>query len=207
MNWFVTGTDTGVGKTYVTALLTRSLRRAGFDTVAMKPICCGDRGDVEILRAAGGDELTPEEINPVWLEMPVAPFVAAEAENRKIEVAEIMRAFGKLRAARRSLLVEGAGGWLVPITRDYFVADLAAEMALPILVVVQNRLGALNHALLTVADIQHRGLECAGFVLNTLAEEQSLAASSNRATLETISEVPVLFEIGLNQPDLALGVA
>ncbi len=207
MNYFITGTDTGVGKTFFTALLTRALRRAGFDTGALKPICCGPREDVHILRAAAGGELTPEEINPVFFDLPVAPLVAAREENRNVDMDALAAWFQRLRSSRRSWLVEGAGGWLVPITPEKTVADLAALIGLPVLVVVANRLGCLNHTLLTIECIRAHGLKCAGLVLNNLTEEQTPATQTNKKILQECSDVPVLFEIHPGQQSLELAVA
>jgi len=207
VNYFIAGTDTGVGKTYFTALLTRALRQAGFDTAALKPICCGPREDVHILRAAADGELTPEEINPAFFDLPAAPLVAACAENRAVDMDELSAWFQRLRPLRRSWLVEGAGGWLVPVSREKTVADLAVLIGLPVLLVVANRLGCLNHALLTIESIRAHGLPCAGLVLNTLTDDHSVATQTNRDALQECTDVPVLFEIRPGQQSLELAVA
>ena len=208
MNFFITGTDTGVGKTFVTALLIRGLRKAGLDSVGMKPICCGDRGDAELLREASGDSATLDEINPVWLTMPAAPYLAARIEKREIDLDAVRECFARLRKAHRSLLVEGVGGWLAPIRRDYFVSDLAAECGLPVVVVVRNRLGVLNHALLTVRAVQSSGQQCAGIILNQMDQPaEDVAAAANRSMLEDLAGVPVLFEVTKDQRELALAIA
>lgn len=208
MNLFLTGTDTAVGKTFVASLLIRALRIAGFDTAAMKPICCGDRRDSELLREAAGNTQEINEVNPVWLRTPAAPYTAAMIENRQVDLDLIRDTFARLRKSRRSLIVEGVGGWLVPIRKDYFVSDLAADLGLPVAVVVRNRLGALNHALLTVRAIQSCGLECAGIIWNTMDDaEDSPATTTNKSILEDLCEVPVLFDISKDQREIALGVA
>jgi dethiobiotin synthetase len=207
MNLFLTGTDTDAGKTYVASLLVRGLRKAGFDTVGMKPICCGDRADSEILREAAGKAIELNDVNPVWLRVPAAPYTAALIENRQVDLDLIRETFARLRKSRHSLIVEGVGGWLVPIRRDYFVSDLAADFGLPVAVVVRNRLGALNHAMLTVRAIQARGLECAGIIWNNMDVGESVAATTNKSMLEDLLEVPVLFEIAKDQRELVLGVA
>ena len=208
MNYFITGTDTNVGKTFVTALLIRALRKAGLDTVGMKPICCGDRDDAELLRAAAADSVELNEINPIWFRTPAAPYTASIIENRMIDLDAIREHYKRLRQSHRSLLVEGVGGWMVPIRKDYFVRDLAAEFGLPILLVVPNRLGALNHALLTIQSIQSSGQTCAGIVLNNAdATSQVIASVTNRSMLEDLAGVPILFEIERDQPTLTLGIA
>lgn len=207
MNCFITGTDTAVGKTYAAALLTRGLRRAGFDTVALKPICCGSRDDVDILRTASDDELSADATNPIWLQNPVAPLVAARLENRELNLAELETWFQRHRARRRSLLVEGAGGWLVPVTSKSTMADLAVVFGLPVLLVVANRLGCLNHTLLTVESIRAHGLECRGIILNSMPGVSSIATATNKRTLEEICDVPILFDIQAGQQSIELAVA
>jgi dethiobiotin synthetase len=207
VNYFLTGTDTGVGKTYVAALLVRSLRKAGFDTVGLKPICCGDRADAEALQAAAGGELSLDDVNPVWFRFPASPYTASIVENRQPDLEQIRERFTRIRSGRRSLIVEGVGGWLVPIREDYFVADLAAEMELPVVVVAANKLGVLNHTLLTVQAIQARGLTCAGVILNNILSEHEDAASTHRSVLEHLLEVPVLFQVELGQTALDLSIA
>ncbi len=203
MSLFITGTDTGVGKTRVAALLVRALRAAGTDAVGFKPICCGGREDaVALADASGGVALN--DVNPVWLRPPVAPYTAAMIEGRIADLALVREKFAQLRAAHAAVIVEGAGGWLVPVTRDFSMADLATEFALPVLVVAANRLGVINHTLLTVAAIRASGLKCAGVVLNHPQEPQpdDPAIVTNAGVLgELLSAgasgaVPLLGEIG-----------
>lgn len=207
MKAFVTGTDTGVGKTFATALFTRALRRAGLDTIALKPVCCGPRDDVEILHEAADRELTLDEINPVWLRTPVAPLVAAREENTQISLPALRDWFSNVSSGRRSVLVEGAGGWLVPVTDGVSIADLAVMFQLPVLVVVANRLGCLNHTLLTLESIRARGLVCSGLILNRLNHDLSdESVRSNRAILEELAGVPILAEIEPGQQSLDFAV-
>jgi dethiobiotin synthetase len=204
VNLFLTGTDTDVGKTYVASLLIRALRTAGHDTVGLKPLCCGDRADAEELHAASGGALPLHDVNPVWLRTPAAPYTAALVENRPIDLDLIRETFGRARSAHRSLIVEGAGGWLVPITSHYYMADLAVEFGLPIALVVANRLGALNHTLLTIAAIRTRGATLAGLILNHPTLHEDLATTTNRGVLEALSGIPILFEIAHGQRGLTL---
>ncbi|HEX8310785.1 MAG TPA: dethiobiotin synthase [Chthoniobacteraceae bacterium] len=207
MNIFVTGTDTGVGKTYISRLLIEALRRAGHDTVGMKPICCGDRADAEELHAASGHAVPLNLINPVWLRAPAAPYAASLVENRTIDLSLVRDAFAELRSGYQSLIVEGVGGWRVPITRDYFVSDLAAEFALPVVVVVANRLGALNHAILTLEAVRSSGLSCAGLILNETqnrTDESEIATSTNLAVLESVVDAPILFTVSCGQREVSL---
>jgi dethiobiotin synthetase len=204
LNLFLTGTDTNVGKSYIAALLVRALRAAGRDCVGLKPICCGERDDASLLHAAADGAITLNEVNPVWLRTPAAPYTASLIENRAIDLALIRESFTRARGAHDCLIVEGAGGWLVPIARDYFVADLAGEFGLPVAVVVANRLGALNHALLTVAAVRARGLECAGLILNHPTPEEDIATTTNRGVLEELAGVPILFDIAHGQRGIKL---
>ena len=207
MRAFVTGTGTGVGKTYVTAILTRALRRAGFDTIALKPVCSGDRSDAELLREAADREIDIDEVNPYWFASPLAPLVAARAENRKVSLAALADWFAKISSGRKSVLVEGAGGWLVPVADRVTVADVCAAMALPVIVVAANRLGCVNHALLTAESIRGRNLKCLGFILNSPDDQSDGSSKTNRALIEEFSGLPVLFEIAHGQDDVEIAVA
>ena len=200
MSLFITGTDTDVGKTWVAAALTRAWRSAGIDAVPMKPITCGERDDAEMLLQACGGRISLQEINPVWLRPAVAPYPASMIEERAIDLALIRETFARLRKQHSSIIVEGAGGWLVPILRDYWVSDLAAELNLPVLIVAANRLGVLNHALLTVQSVIAKGLPCAGLLLNQPSppSDGDAAAVTNPGILEellTSQGVPYLGEM------------
>lgn len=208
MNFFVTGTDTNVGKTFVTSLLTKSLRKAGFDTVAMKPVSCGEPEDTRAILEAIGGELSPGEVTPVAYKAPLAPIEAARLEGRVFDPEEVLPVFRRLRATHRSLLVEGVGGWLVPLAPGYSSADLAKAMGLPVLLVVRNRLGCVNHTLLTLESITSHGLTCGGIVLNNHpGDDGDAAREGNRRLIPTLTEVPILFEISPGQTDLKLAVA
>lgn len=195
MHYFITGTDTDAGKTFVTCLLLDALKRAGRRAAGFKPFCCGDRGDAIRLLQASADGLTLDEINPVWLKVPAAPYVAALMENRKLDLAAIHAAFDALAAKHDTVLIEGAGGWEVPVATGVAVADFAEAFALPVIVIVNNKLGALNHALLTIKNIESRGMKCAGLILNHVRDERDPASISNRAALEAFTKAPVIAEI------------
>lgn len=209
---FITGTDTGVGKTYVTARLVRGLRAQGVDAVGFKPICCGGREDAEALHAAADGALTLNEVNPVWLRAPVAPYVASLIENRAVDLDLIREIYGRLRARHATVLVEGVGGWLVPIQRDFTTADLAAECGLPVAVVVGNRLGSLNHTALTVRAIREAKLPCAGLIFNAgvpasvepSTDDQTLARATNRSVLEEWLGLPILASVEAGQSEMSI---
>jgi len=168
----------------------------------MKPICCGDRRDAELLLAAGSDGLTINEINPVWLQTPAAPIVGSLMEEVKIDITHILAAFRELQNRVDHVIVEGVGGWLVPIRSDYFVNDLAAAMKLPVLVVAQSRLGCLNHIMLTVRSIADYNLRCLGVVLVAVADVNDIATATNRDVLKKILSVPLLDGLGENLTEL-----
>lgn len=200
MNFFITGTDTNAGKTFCTALLTRALRGKGFETIALKPLCSGEREDVEILRSVSDNALSNDETNPVWLKAPAAPVVAARLENRTITLDSLDAWFHTLSRKHPSLLVEGAGGWLVPITKTETIADLAARLSLPVILVVANRLGCINHTLLTLESIRARGLRCPGIILNNLAANPDIATRTNREILEQHTQI--LLEVHPGQTEI-----
>jgi dethiobiotin synthetase len=199
---FITGTDTGVGKTYTAARLLDLLRASGTSCAGMKPICCGDRRDAERLLAAGSDGLMIDDINPVWLKTPAAPLVGSLMEKVDIEIDHILAAFHSLQNRVEHVIVEGTGGWMVPIRRNYFVSDLAAAMKVPVLAVAYNRLGCLNHSVLTVQNILGHGSRCVGLVLNSAQEKGDIAALTNADILKKILDVPLLCGLGENLTEL-----
>ena len=189
--FLVTGTDTGVGKTYVTCELVRALRKAGVDAVGYKSVCCGERSDAELLLAASDNVESIEAINPVWYQAPVTPAVAAELESKPVSLEEI-RAHAEFLAERHEvLLMEGVGGWEVPMTGKETFADLAQSLGWPVILVVANRLGALNHALLTERAIRGRDLEITGVILNHLTEDHDIAMTTNRVILNEFLGVSI----------------
>lgn len=191
MSIFVTGTDTGVGKTHVTRLILEALRQAGVDAVGYKPVACGDRDDARILATASGG-ISEAEVNPVYLNTPVAPYVAGLLENQIVDPARLLEGYQKLAAAHECVVVEGAGGWEVPLAASYRISDLASDLGLPVLVVAANRLGALNHILLTIDAIRAKGLTCAGLILNQLDDELDTAMITNKGVVEDLTGVPLL---------------
>lgn len=181
--WFVTGTDTGVGKTLVACALMVHLRQRYQRIAGMKPVAAGsERGptgawsneDVQALQAAATAELPLSLVNPYLLQAPVSPHIAAQREGVTLSLAPIQNACAALRTRCDALVVEGAGGFRVPLAPALDGADLARALQLPVILVVGLRLGCLNHALLTAEVIAARGLTLAGWVANqtdpTMAE-------------------------------------
>ncbi len=207
MNYFITGTDTDVGKTFFTALLLRTLRQAGYDAVGYKPVACGSWEDVDAMLDAATDSGETRATTCVeYLDMPASPLTAAWAAERQLDPARLVAGYHALAARHDIVLVEGAGGWLVPITPTYTIADLAAELGLPVFLVARNRLGAINHTLLTLESIGARGLDVAGIVLNHVAQSADPAAHTNRATFAMLPSAPVVAEIEPHQHALDLAV-
>jgi dethiobiotin synthetase len=204
MNYFVTGTDTDCGKTFVTALLVKAARAAGIDAIGAKPFCCGPRTDVEILAAASGGVESLDAINQVWLKTPAAPRACELLGEPAADIPGALAAVRGLAARHTQVFCEGAGGWLVPIAANRTIADFAVELGWPVVVVVRNKLGALNHALLTLESIRNRDLPLAGIILNDLEGQMDEATRTNRRVLEESCGCPILAEVGRDQERLEL---
>jgi dethiobiotin synthetase len=191
---FITGTDTGVGKTWVTTRLIQKLRTSGIAAVGMKPIECGGSEDsLAIFEASGGTAagLTLEMVNPLSLPEPLTP--AAATTPCHIDFGEIRAAFETLANRHEFVIVEGAGGWLVPLDSQRTMADLAVALDLPVILVAANRLGVLNHSLLTVRAIGDSGLVCRGLFLNQPDPSPDLSTLTNHAILQKmLPEIAIL---------------
>ncbi len=204
MNIFVTGTDTGVGKTFFSTLLVRALRASGVDAVGFKPITCGSWDDVDALVEAGDGVEPRDAVGPMKFDTPASPLTAARADHIEIDPDALISAYRAISERHELVVVEGVGGWTVPITPRYSMADLAVAFGAPVIVIAQNRLGAINHTLLTVENISHRGLSCGGIVLNHVIPPDDPAMRSNRETLELLAPAPLLGELSPGQRDLDL---
>lgn len=188
---FVTGTDTGVGKTVVTAAVALALRARGMDVGVVKPVQTGE-GDATVLMALA--EL-PERLNaiaPNSFSAPLAPLVAARLEGRELALDTVARQVRRLAARHEVTIVEGVGGLLVPVGPGWTIADLAASLGLPLLVVARAALGTINHTLLTVEEARRRGLDVSGVVLNGVRDESS---ATNAELIETFGGVRILAEV------------
>jgi dethiobiotin synthetase len=195
MNYFIAGTDTSAGKTRITALLLTHLRRQGKSAAGYKPVCSGSREDAHILQAVSFPMPELEAVNPLHFRSPLAPYAASLIENKPIRPADLVSGYEALAKIYETVLVEGAGGWETPLCPEFTMARLAQQLGLPVLLVVNNKLGALNHALLTLQSISSRGLECIGMVLNHVDEERDAASISNREVLRHFTKVPILGEV------------
>jgi len=154
--FFITGTDTGAGKTVLTALLTRFLREGGANVAALKPICSGSRDDARALHAASNDTLSLNEINPWHFRAPIAPLLAARYERRRVKPAAVLAHVRAMQKRFDVLLIEGAGGLLSPLGENFNSRDLLTALPATPIVVCPNRLGAVNQVLLTLEALPQR---------------------------------------------------
>lgn len=199
----ITGTDTGVGKTFVACGLAAWLKDAGYRVGVMKPAetgCAGREGglvprDAVALKEASGCELPLEKICPYALPEPLAPSAAAERQGIQIDIERLIDLYAEIRATHDAVIVEGAGGLLVPILPSYTYAELASVLKLPIIVVAANRLGVINHLLLTLEHAACRSLRVLGYVLNRTEPEPSVATETNREVLAPLTAIPCLGEL------------
>jgi len=199
--FFVTGTDTGVGKTLIAAALIKAIGLLGMSVCGMKPIETGCTREGNTLVPSDGmflkniasmDE-TLSDVTPCCFEHALAPIVAADMEGTTVNLNKVRSAFNDLTTAYQSIVVEGVGGLLVPLGKDYFILDLAKEMGVPLVVVARPGLGTINHTLLTVNYALKAGLKVAGIIINyTYQSEGSAAEETNPRVIKQLSPVPVI---------------
>jgi dethiobiotin synthetase len=200
---FITGTDTGVGKTLASGALLLALKRLGIEALGMKPVAAGAgyidghwvNEDVELLRRASARLLPKDDVNPYLFRAAIAPHIAAEHQGKRIEIPHLVERFKALEGQTAYVIVEGAGGLMVPLDRQRDMADLARALDLPVLLVVGMRLGCINHALLTAEALNHRGLRLAAWIANRLdaempAYEENLAYLRDRLGAPMLAEFP-----------------
>ena len=194
---FVTGTDTGVGKTVASCALLHALAARGIAAMPMKPIAAGadvgaaNEDTLALLAAAGRDPTLASEVTPILLREAIAPHIAAEREGRTIELAPVLTAFDVLRARGDFIVVEGVGGFCVPLGERFDTVDLARALGLPVVLVVGLRLGCLNHALLTTQAIRAAGLPLPGWIANEVAPRMA-ARDENIEALRARIGAPLL---------------
>lgn len=194
---FVTGTDTGVGKTRIASALLRALAASGWRAVGMKPVAAGFEPpakvncDVAALFAAGNVDAALADRNPYAFAQAIAPHVAAASEGVTIALPSIVGACERLRASAEAVVIEGAGGALVPIGAQHDMLDIAAALRVPVLLVVGMRLGCLNHALLTALAVRRRGLVLTGWIANELPPGMPRVDASIDALAERLGCAPV----------------
>lgn len=191
---FVTGTDTNVGKTLLTALLLRHIRSSGRHALAMKPFCSGGRSDARILRAAQDNELPLDTVNPYPFREPVAPLVAARRQGIHVPMRDVLKRIEQLQRRCEILLVEGAGGLFVPLGESFTVADLITALRCRVIVVAANRLGVINHVLLTVRALPKASRRKATIVLMQ-SPQKNLATRTNAELIAEFSGGREVFEL------------
>ena len=196
MSYFITGTDTGVGKTLISCALLRGFAAQGKLVSGFKPVAAGcdahdHNEDALALRAASTLQLGYGQVNPYCFPRAIAPNLAARHVGVRIEMQRILISYEELAGQADEVIVEGAGGFLVPLNEDLTFADLARELDIPVILVVGMRLGCINHALLTMAAIEDHQLECAGWVANVL-DDTMPALQENIETLCARIAAPLL---------------
>ena len=200
---FITGTDTGIGKTLVTGLLAGYFHRRGWRVITQKWVqtgCTGQSEDIARHYALGNftaEEAFSPSVNPYCFALPASPHLAAEQAGCTVDPEVIARAYGELAERFELVLVEGVGGALTPLTRTMRTADLVAQLAIPALIVAGNQLGCINHTLLTIEALRGRGIHLLGVVFNRLAESTDDPAilRDNPRVVAALGGVPVLGEL------------
>lgn len=196
--YFITGTDTGVGKTLVSLALMHALQAQGKSVAGMKPVSAGcintDSGlrndDAVRLQKAASVEIPYDVVNPYAFEPPIAPHIAARSIGERISVEKIMSCYQTIGGKVDIVIVEGAGGWLVPLNDRETMADIAAHLELPVILVVGMRLGCLNHALLSAENILAKGAKLAGWIANQI-DRNMLKSNENISSLEALIHAPL----------------
>lgn len=198
---FITGTDTGVGKTYVAAGIAHELKSRGLDVGVMKPAetGCGQRNGrlipsdaLRLMKAASVRDALAD-VNPYRFSKPLAPAAAAGLQGKRIDPGKILHAFRTLSRKHEFMIVEGAGGIMVPLTERYCYLDLAADLGLPVVIIARPGLGTINHTLLTIAALKERMLNISGVIINYAENRKpGLAERTSPAMIEKISGVRIL---------------
>lgn len=189
--FFITGTDTEIGKTTITAALLHSFNQQALRTIGLKPVASGGT-DPEILQRYASVSYPKEWINPFYFRKPIAPHLAAMHAHQALSVKNILSAYEKIFAETLDIaLIEGAGGWLTPLNDQETLADLAAVLNYPIILIVGMRLGCINHTLLTVENIQAKGLNLKGWIANCI-DPDMLFLEENIDSLKTRIAAPLL---------------
>ena len=198
-SYFITGTDTGVGKTAITAALAACIKKLGIDVGVMKPIATGIQqksdfksSDVSILCHACGVDDSEDLVNPIFMPVPSSPYDASKMLNILFNRKIIFEKFEKLKQKHKMLLVEGIGGIMTPLSRDYFVADMIKEMKLETIIVTRSTLGTLNHTMMTVNTCNDYKIPIKGIIINNYDEKGSPAEKNSPLTIHEITKIPIL---------------
>jgi dethiobiotin synthetase len=193
---FITGTDTGVGKTVVSAALAWTIKRSGWRVAVIKPVQTGTNSgglmDIEFIQRVIGESHPLDGICPYRFPLPLAPSVASRLAGEEIDLKRINSAFNNLSLNHDIVIVEGAGGLLVPITDNYLMSDLACDLGLYLVIVTRPNLGTLNHTLLTVESAKHRGLRILGIVINKFPLNPEIAERTNPELILKMTGKPII---------------
>jgi dethiobiotin synthetase len=193
---FITGTDTGVGKTVVSAAIAWTLKRSGKRVGVMKPAQTGTNSggfmDIEFIQSVIETNYPLDEVCPYHFPNPLAPSVASNLSEEKIDLKKINSAFHNLSSNHDVVIVEGAGGLLVPITNNYLMSDLARDLGLHLIIVTRPNIGTLNHTLLTTESAKHRGLKILGIVINKFPLNPDIAERTNPELIIKMTAEPIV---------------
>lgn len=202
---FITGTDTGVGKTYFTSFWTRSLKKMGGKAFPLKPISSGDRSDAKYLLEAAEGSISLDEINPIHFQPALAPFVACKLTRQIFPKELLQKQLTELQSKYSGpFLVEGVGGWRVPLDKDYGIREWAQELQLPVVVVARAGLGTLNHVLLTIDSIRQAHLPVLGIIVNRHLAADDEASRTNPEMIGELTRLPVFLLSQHAQPTAEL---
>jgi dethiobiotin synthetase len=198
-SYFITGTDTGVGKTAITAALASCIKKLGVDVGVMKPIATGTpqksgfkSSDVSILCQACGVDDAEDLVNPIFMPLPASPYDVSKILELKFDKDTIFEKFEKLKSKHDMLLIEGIGGIMTPLSRDYFVADVIKRMNLDAIIVTRSTLGTLNHTMMTVKTCRDYEIPIKGIIVNNYDEKGGTAEKNSPSTIYEITNVPIL---------------
>jgi dethiobiotin synthetase len=192
--FFVTATDTGIGKTFITAGLGFAAQSKGFKVGMSKPISCGGIEDAEFYKNKLKLKDSIDDINPVKFKQPLSPYAAMKTEKNKIDVAGIKRSIKDLIKDRDIVLVEGLGGAAAPVKRNYYVADLIRDLKMPCIVIARAGLGTINHTLMTINELKKRKIRIAGIIMNGYNGKE-ISQRSNAQVIEELSGIKVVGKI------------
>ena len=205
---FITGTDTQIGKTVIASAIVLGIRMKGIDCGAMKPVqCAGD--DADVLKKVSQTEDPFSLINPYYFKRPLSPHLAAKLEGRRISIEKIAQSYKSLSRKHQFLVVEGAGGLLVPFKNNFLIADLVRELNIPVIVVARLRLGTINHSLLTIEMARKRGIKVMGIIFSqskkgplTICEKTNSQIVSKLSRTRVLGVVPYIAALNKKNDDL-----
>ncbi len=195
--FFVTGTDTGVGKTIISCGLAAVLKEKKIDVGVFKPLLSGisrehPESDTSLLKQMSQTSLSYEDITPFAFKEPLAPYVAGKLEGKVVNIEEVLQCWERIRERHEYFIVEGAGGISVPLGENFLVSDLIKALQLPIVIVARPNLGTVNHIFLTVQYAKSMGLKIAGIVINGISDHPDMAEKTNPKLIEKLCDVPIL---------------